>query len=385
MEEVPTHTRWVVIGAGFAGAATAWALGRMGLGPGVILEQESSYGTHASGRNAGLLRLAERDPAIGILARRSLESIRDFDEKTPEVLRFVGGLTLAPRGCGAELEDDYAVLCRQGLTAKLLSHDDAVTRFPFLAAIRFQAALWCPEEGVVDIHALLTHYLRAARDHSFRLHTGCRVEELLLEGGSVTGVRVGVREIRADAVIDASGAWAGRLGRADEPLPLQPFRRHLFVSDSAEKPWPRDAPFVWMWRNEFYCRPEGAGLLLSPCDETPASPGLPSNDPAAAELLAVTLTGHAPDLARLALRRSWACLRTFAPDRRPVIGPDPALRGLFHVSGLGGFGVTASAAIGELAGLVIAGRETDWIDPADFAPTRPRLEPTGRLGDGSEC
>lgn len=38
MNAPPDDTRWVIIGAGFAGAATAWALGRAGLGPGVVLK-----------------------------------------------------------------------------------------------------------------------------------------------------------------------------------------------------------------------------------------------------------------------------------------------------------------------------------------------------------
>ena len=50
-------TGFVIIGAGFAGASTAWALARLGEGPGLILERESSVGVHASGRNAGLLKI----------------------------------------------------------------------------------------------------------------------------------------------------------------------------------------------------------------------------------------------------------------------------------------------------------------------------------------
>jgi D-arginine dehydrogenase len=121
----------------------------------------------------------------------------------------------------------------------------------------------------------------------------------------------------------------------------------------------------------FYFRPEGDGLLLSPCDETPMPPGVPSTDPAASELLAEKLARHAPPLADLAIRRSWACLRTFAPDRRPFIGPDPELAGLFHVSGLGGFGMTCSAAIGELAADLLTGRDVSWIETAAVDPARP--------------
>ena len=89
-----------------------------------------------------------------------------------------------------------------------------------------------------------------------------------------------------------------------------------------------------------------------------------------ATLLAEKLAAGAPALADVTIRRSWACLRTFAADRRPVIGPDPDLPGLFHVSGLGGFGMTTSAAVGELAATLLAGGHPDWIDPERVAPSR---------------
>lgn len=370
MTPLPSSTRWIIIGAGFAGAATAWALGRAGLGPGIILEQEAACGAHASGRNAGLFRLTESDPLIRTLARRSLDAIRHLGAGSERLIRFTGGVTLAPHGAGPQLVVYHDTLHREGFPVEIHSAAAAVTRFPFLGAIRFQSALWCPEEGVVDINALLMRYLRSARDAGFTLHTGRAAEELLVEGGRVTGVWVEDRAIVADTVIDATGAWAGRLGRHQAPLPLQPLRRHIFVSGRFADAWPRDAPWVWMWPNEFYVRPEGDGLLCSPCDETAAAPGTPPVDPAAAERLAVKLTRHAPGLEHLTVRRAWACLRTFARDRRPVIGPDPVLPGLFHVSGLGGFGMTASAAIGELAARAMQGQQADWIDRSAVSPAR---------------
>ena len=233
----------------------------------------------------------------------------------------------------------------------------------------FDAALWCPDEGVVDIHALLTRFLAGARAGGFQLRTRCAADELILAGGRVAGVRTALGDIRADAVVDASGAWAGRLGRETKPLPLRALRRHLFVTGGTGAPL-EGAPYAWVEDAGFYFRPEGDGLLFSPCDETEMPPGDPPTDPSAAELLAAKLERHAPSFSELPLRRGWACLRTFAADRRPFIGWDASVPGLFHVSGLGGFGMGSSAAIGELAATLLQGREPDWIDPARVAPTR---------------
>lgn len=363
---LPSLTRWIVVGGGFAGAATGWALAARGLGPGLILEQEFACGTHASGRNAGLARFFETDPIVGALARRSVPRIRRFEVDGMPLMQRTGGLTLvgpdAPGSGAVECED----MVRHGIEATRLSFAQAVARFPFLASTRFDAAIWCPAEGVVDIHGLLGFYLASARAGGFGVHTNTRVESLLVEAGRVTGVETASGTVRADAVIDATGAWAGRLGGTPR---LEPRRRHLFVSTSALGV-PADAPLTWIEDAGLYFRPETGGLLLSPCDETVSAPGLPSVDPRAAELLAEKIGLHAPGFGDLEVRRSWACLRTFAPDRRPVIGPDPRVPGLFHVSGLGGIGMMCSAAIGELAATVIAGGRPDWIDPPAVAPAR---------------
>ena len=367
--DLPRRTRWAIVGAGFAGGATAWALGRAGLGPGVLLEQEGIFGYHASGRNAALLRLAESDPLILTLALRSLGHLRNLASDAGPLVDTTGGLTLAgPKG-SEELDEHRAHFQQAGVNAISLTPAEARPRFPLLRAVAFDAAMLCPDEGVIDIHGLLTLYLRKAREAGFALQTNCRVEDLLVEAGRVTGVQTTRGEVRADAVVDASGAWAGRLGKGARALPLTPLRRHLLVTGPPDAGVGR-SPYAWHEDAGFYFRPEGDGLLFSPCDETVMPPGDPPTDPAALDLLAEKLGRSAPSFTDLPVRRSWACLRTFAPDRHPLLGPDPDLPGLFHVSGLGGFGAGTSAAIGELAALVLAGRSPDWIDAARVAPRR---------------
>lgn len=369
VSDLPPSTGIVIVGAGFAGAATAWSLGRAGLGPGVVVEREGSWGVHASGRNAAMVRLAESDPVAGVLAHRSLPALREIDREIGGVLQQVGGLTLAGERGVAEVVALHDALQRAGVPVERLSPRTARERFAFLKHARFATALWCADDGVVDIHGLLGYYLARARENGFALHTACSAEALIVEGGRVRGVRTSRGEVRADIVVDAGGAWAGRLAGAAAPLPLQALRRHLFVSAPAADVTP-DAPIVWIEDEALYFRPESGGLLLSPCDETPWPPGPPPIDAAAAQLLAEKMARAVPGFADLAIRRQWACLRTFAPDRRPTIGPDPRLPGLMHVSGLGGFGMMCSAAVGELAADLIAGRKPEWIDPALVAPAR---------------
>lgn len=183
-----------------------------------------------------------------------------------------------------------------------------------------------PEMGsgnaTLHISPILHQYsdlLAEARHVGFAIITGCACESLILQGSVVHRVRTKHGEIHARIVVDAAGAWAGRLGRESAPLSLKRLRRHLFVSGDSGL-LPRDAPLVWDLDVEYYVRPEGAGLLLCPCDETERLPEIPEVDPEAEDLLVDKLLKHAPGLANVTLRRSWACLRTFSPDRLPIIG-----------------------------------------------------------------
>ncbi len=367
MGQLPARTGVIVVGAGFAGAATAWALTRAGAASGIILEREAAPGTHASGRNAGMARQVEGDRPMLALVARSMAHIRRLESGDGPLMRATGSLTVASGDQAASLVHDHETFRQAGLSTVLLSSRDANRRFPFLERLQFETALWCPSDGVVDIHALLMRYLELAS--AFTLHPHSPADELLIDGRQVVGVRTGGREVLGDVVVDASGAWAGQLSREQSPLPVQPLRRHLFVSGPLEFVEPH-WPSTWMLDDPCYFRPEAGGLLLSPCDETPCAPGDPPVDPSAAQRLAEKLSRHAPGLAEVTLRRAWACLRTFVPDRRPLIGPDPVLSGLFHASSLGGSGMTASAAVGELVACSVAGTRPDWIDAALLAPSR---------------
>ena len=262
-----------------------------------------------------------------------------------------------------------AQLHEQCVPSELLSVVKARQRFPFLNRFEFDYALFCPTDGIVDIHSLLSDLLAEARHAGFEIITDCACESLILEGSVVRGVRTIHGEVGARIIVDAAGAWAGCVGRESAPLPLKRLRRHLFISGDSGL-LPRTAPLVWDLDAGYYVRPEGAGLLLCPCDETEYPPGIPEVGAEAEDLLVDKLLKHAPGLADISLRGNWACLRTFAPDRRPIIGWDPDIDGLFHVSGLGGFGMTTSLAVGDIASTLICGGVVDWIEAGSFSASR---------------
>ena len=111
-------------------------------------------------------------------------------------------------------------------------------------------------------------------------------------------------------------------------------------------------PMVWDIGDRFYFEPEGPLLLVSPVDETPSEPcdARPETEDIA---LGVEELEAATTLRVRGVRRTWAGLRTFAPDRVPVAGFDPDHPGFFWLAGQGGYGIKTSPALGRLAAALI--------------------------------
>jgi D-arginine dehydrogenase len=93
---------------------------------------------------------------------------------------------------------------------------------------------------------------------------------------------------------------------------------------------------------------------------------------------------EAADIPVRRILRSWAGLRTFAPDRAPVIGFEPAAPGFFWLAGQGGYGVQSSAAAARVAAalalgdplptdIAALGLTADQLSPARFRGAVRRL------------
>jgi glycine/D-amino acid oxidase-like deaminating enzyme len=215
--------------------------------------------------------------------------------------------------------------------------------------------LFATSGGVLDIHQLCQALARAARDAGAHIAREHEVTGLLTRAGRVRGVATAAGEVVADTVVIAGGAWSSELGREmGVPLELRRVRRHLALLEP-ERPLPPKFPVVWCVAPEVYFRPELDRVLVSPCDASVVEGTLAQSDIDALSPLWEKLAHLGTGLERARVSRHWACLRTFAPDNRPVIGLDPRLDGLAWLVGLGGFGMTAGVAAGEELARVLAG------------------------------
>jgi D-arginine dehydrogenase len=340
----------VIVGAGFAGVATAYHLARRGVRGILVLEKDPAAGQQASGRNAGLLRQSSSDPEIAALLRRGARAARRLLRGVPGSIRTTGSLIL---GSGV-------ARLQAGPRAEIL---DASRIVPGLAG----QALFDPEDAVVDPQALLSALLEGARARGVGFAFGERVTGVRVAAGRVEAVETTKRKIATKRLVIAAGAWAGEVAAlaGSRSIGVEPRRRHLFRG-GVDRPEGRSWPFVWNEERGVYFRPEGDGMLLSPCDAEPHAAAEPEVDPQRREELARKVDEVFGSLGEWRIGPGWACLRTFAEDERFLIGPDPRVRGLFWVGALGGHGMTTAWAVGRLAAQVILGRRA----PGAFDPRR---------------
>jgi len=111
-------------------------------------------------------------------------------------------------------------------------------------------------------------------------------------------------------------------------------------------------PMVLDIDEQFYFKPDAGSLLLSPADETPAVAGDAQPDEWDVAV-AVDRIQTATTLPIPTIRRRWAGLRTFAPDRTPVVGFSKDAPGFFWLAGQGGYGIQTSPALSRVAAALI--------------------------------
>ena len=374
------YADFVVIGGGLAGAAVAWQLARRKTGRVVLLEREPALGTHATAQNAAMIRRLVEDEAIASLAREGARMLDDPpDDLAPVLSERLGGAP-AIRECGSiliarsaagrsGLEAMHEAGDMAGVGAELIEPGVVAEMVPGIDATKISGGLFCASDGITDPHALVHAFAAAAEREGAQISTGVRATGSRIEKGRLVAVETDLGTIPCAAAVDAAGAWAAALAReiGTRPPPLRPHRRHIAVTApvGGTEGW----PIVWDVERGFYVRPESGRVMMSGCDQEPFQPCSPPTDSAFLAPMAAKAQILFPSI-DFPIARSWAGLRTFPPDGRFLLGPDPHIEGLHWAAGLGGHGVTTAGAVGRWVVGAIVGEEPSgiaWHSPKRWA------------------
>lgn len=357
----------LVIGGGIAGVSAAAALSADRKV--TVLEMEDGIGRHSTGRSAAIF--------VRNLGNEIVRALTDFSRPLFDALHAASeDPLLSPRGRMMVAAEDEVAALRAYLEGAVgideLTREEAVELWPLLRPERI--ALAVIERGALDIDVdlLLQRYARQLRAAGGRVVPKATVAALRRQGG-LWRVETGHGVFEAPIVVNAAGAWADEVAALAglKRLGLQPMRRSAAIVPAPAELDVMALPMIAGGAGGWYAKPMGGKLMVSPQDEDPTEPhDAWADDMVLAEGIYRFEQAVAFDVTRV--EHSWAGLRTFAPDRAPVIGFSPKAEGFFWLAGQGGFGVQTAPGAARFAADLMCGRSSALkADVANaISPTR---------------
>jgi glycine/D-amino acid oxidase-like deaminating enzyme len=367
----------IVIGGGVVGASTLFQLADLGCNDTVLLER-GALASGGTGKSCSIIRTHYSIPSNTELAVRSLELFRDLksalDDPDAES-GFVnsGYLILAGEGdTAANLLDNLAVQRELGANTWGISRADALELHPLLNVSDAAAIGWEPDSGYADPHLTTMSFVNAARRRGASVRPGVAVEELIVEGDRVRGVRTASGDIRADTVVSAVGPWTTTLTASSGiEVPVANYR-HTVLTLRSKEPYRRDIPIVkdLTVENKMYFRPEsdmilvGTGDYGAPVDDPDDMDVRPDEDLVVRQ--ARQIAHRVPSFADAEIVGSWFGPYDITPDWNPVLGAAPGVDGLYLACGFSGHGFKLAPMVGRVLAQIALGRKPD----VDIAPYR---------------
>lgn len=365
----------LVIGGGISGAAIGWALAADRSV--ALLEQEQSLGVHTTGRSAATLveTLGSNEiRALTIAGRAFLE--HPPDEFGPSPLRPMSLLYMAEPEQVAALHELHDEVRADVPDVRLLGPAETETACGYLRPGVAAAGLLEPRAMEVDVAALHQSYVRGLRERGGQVLRGHGLAHAAYDGSGWTITDATGEQHRAGLLVNAAGAWCDEVAEqcGVRPIGIRPLRRTIFtIPGGTGVRAPAGAPLLIDVGERFYVRPETGQFLCSPMDETP----MPPCDPRPEQLdiaRAMEVIDRCTLLAPRSVRTSWAGLRSFAPDRLPVVGFAPDQPAFLWYAGQGGFGVQTSPGLARAGAAIVTTGDLP-ADLLDAGLTVARLSP----------
>jgi monomeric sarcosine oxidase len=231
----------VIIGAGLAGSAAAWALARRGRSVVVLEAFEAGHRRGSSHGSARIFRRAYSDPLYVRLTGQAQRLWRQLaDEAGEELVLTTGGLDYGP---AREQEKMYEILSGFGVPAELIPAAAAAERWPRIA-FGTDPVMFHPDGGVIDAERAMVAMRRLAAAGGAQIFFDSPV--LSIETADAEAqVHTADRSWRAPAVVVAAGAWLEPLLGGQVQLPPLVVRQQqtfhfapLAQPGEEAQPWP---------------------------------------------------------------------------------------------------------------------------------------------------
>ncbi len=337
-----------------ASAGGLWAVGEsLGLGCGVILHAAVGDGAGDGGGPQPLPRVfmdfLRRSNAVFSGLRQELREVTGIDieaESGTGLLYLVYDERQERHGRSIlrSLAEDRAA-AEWWSAEEVWRHDPLITR-------ELRGAVHFPGDNQVNPMLLSEGYRRAAAACGARVVPEARVTGFQVEGGIVRAVEFTGGTISCGAVVNAAGAWSGRVAAlVGIELPVSPVRGQILCTETLRRVLHCNlsTPDCYLLQ-----KAHGEVIIGSTTESCGFDNGVRPTDLYA---LAAGARRAMPALARAAIKRSWSGLRPGTPDELPILGPSGSVPNLYHATGGFRTGIVAAPLSGEIVAASVVGED----------------------------
>ena len=351
-------TDFIIIGSGIAGMSAAYRLSDHGKV--IVLEKEAHLGYHTTGRSAAFFTENYGNKTIRALTKAS----RDFLENPSEsflnnpLMSLNGGVLMIANSNQTDVVEKELKYAHEN-TAKVfeISKKEALKMVPALKGSYLDRALHEPYSKVMDVDLIHQGYARGAKKNETKIYFNQEVIKISKDK-NLWNIKTRNETYSAPVIINAAGAWCDEIALLAncKPLGIKPKRRTIIIFKNTDNYIINQWPVVIDINDNFYFKPEAGKFLASPADETDSPPC--DAQPEEIDIaLTVERLEKATNLKIKNIEHKWAGLRSFYPDRTPVVGEDNNNSGFFWLAGQGGYGIMTSPSISKILESLITGKK----------------------------
>ncbi len=267
----------------------------------------------------------------------------------------------------ASAEKDIAVLREAGVPYQLLESAELGAVEPALAEVahKLTGGLRLPNDETGDCQLFTKNLAIMAQDAGVNFRFNTAIDQLLVEGDKLAGVRCGNEVLQADAWVLALGAWSTSMLNEIVSIPVYPLKGYsLTIPIASESGAPVSTVLdetykIAITRFDQRIRVGGMAEIVG------FNLDLPERRRKTLEMVVRDLYPRGGHIEQASF---WTGLRPMTPDGTPVIGPT-RLRNLWLNTGHGTLGWTMACGSGKLITDLVSGHQPD-IESADLGVVR---------------
>ena len=374
----------IIVGAGIMGVSTAYHLARLGVRRVIVLERDTVCSGSTALASGGIRhQYANR---LGVeLTTHSIVTYERFADEfgvDPQFRQHGYLILIATEEEMATARCSVALQRSLGVAVELLDPNAIRALCPYLNTDDLLGATYTPRDGYADPYLCATGIANRARELGVGIRQQHEVRGFILDGDRVRGVTTAAGSFEADAVVIATGAWSGVVGRlAGVDIPVRPHRRPKFMTAPfGSDRIPAATPFVIDPHRHFSMRREGNGLLLGHGRRDEPDSFSTEIDRTLEPGVVERAVHRAPALADARLMRAYAGLYEMTPDQTGIVSAVPGVSRLHVIAGFSGHGFMHGPIAGQLmAEMLVHGRAVTMdaapLDLARFARGEAHVEP----------